>query len=51
MDPVSGGQLWRNTITGEISLEDPKDRPKSVKEMSADELRAHKVRGRCLRRR
>jgi hypothetical protein len=43
-DPASGAQLWRNTVTGEIALEDPKDRPKSVLEMNADELRAHKVR-------
>lgn len=28
-DPTSGGTFWKNSITGEISLEDPSNRAKS----------------------
>ena len=38
-----GGKLWRNTRTGEISLEDPSDREKGVEEMTPDEKRAHEA--------
>jgi len=41
VDPLSGAKLWRNVITGEISITDPKDRKKSVAEMSADEQKHH----------
>lgn len=30
VDPSSGGTFWKNSVTGEISLEDPSNRAKSM---------------------
>jgi len=42
IDPASGGTFWKNTTTGEISLEDPSNRAKTMAELSPEE-RKHQI--------
>lgn len=41
VDPVSGKQFWKNKVTGEMTMEDPKDRVKTLEEMSPEERKHH----------